>query len=233
MKECGMIRATTISPTERTTLKRLPGRATYERDNIYQILDEGFVCHIGFIVDGQPVVIPTAYGRAKDILYIHGSVASRMLRALADGIQVCVAVTLVDGLVLARSAFHHSMNYRSVVVFGTASVVKDAMEKAKALLTFSEHLMPARWAEVREPNEDELKKTLVLRIPLTEASAKVRSGPPIDDEADYTLPVWAGELPLRLVTGAPISDPRLKEHIQAPAYVRNYRVQSRVITKPS
>ena len=223
-----MKRTTTFVPTERTTLKRLPKRASYERNTIYQILDEGFVCHVGFTVDGQPVVIPTAYGRAEDTLYIHGSVASRMLRTLADGIQ-----TLVDGLVLARSAFHHSMNYRSVVVFGTASIVKDAMEKAKALLTFSEHLIPGRWAEVREPNEDELRKTLVLRIPLTEASAKVRSGPPIDDEADYTLPVWAGEVPLRLITGAPISDPRLKEHIQAPAYIRNYQVKSRVITKPS
>ncbi|HWX15627.1 MAG TPA: pyridoxamine 5'-phosphate oxidase family protein [Chthoniobacterales bacterium] len=201
--EYEMKRTTTFVPTERTTLKRLPGRATYERDTIYQILDEGFVCHVGFIANGQPIVIPTAYGRAEDILYIHGSVASRMLRALADGIQVCVTVTLVDGLVLARSAFHHSMNYRSVVVFGTAYAVKDAIEKTRALRTFSEHVIPGRWAEVREPSEDELKKTLVLRIPLTEASAKVHSGPPIDEEADYTLPVWAGELPLRLVTGAP------------------------------
>src|SRR6266404_2000525 len=228
-----MKRTTTFVPTERTTLKRLPKRASYERNTIYQILDEGFLCHVGFTVDGQPVVIPTAYGRAEDTLYIHGSVASRMLRTLADGIQVCVTVTLVDGLVLARSAFHHSMNYRSVVVFGTASAVEDAIEKARALLTFSEHVIPGRWAEVREPNEDELKKTLVLRIPLTEASAKIRSGPPIDDETDYGLRVWAGELPLRLVTGAPISDPRLKEHIQAPAYIRNYQVKSRVITKPS
>jgi len=228
MQGSGMIRATTISPTERTTLKRLPKRATYERDTIYEILDEGFVCHVGFIVDGQPVVIPTAYGRAEDILYIHGSVASRMLRALANGIQVCVTVTLVDGLVLARSAFHHSMNYRSVVVFGTASVVKGAREKAKALFTFSEHVIPGRWVEVREPNEDELNKTLVLRIPLAEASAKVRSGLPIDDEADYTLPVWAGELPLRLVACTPISDPQLQRHIQAPAYIQNYQVQSRV-----
>ena len=227
-----MNRKRTFVPTERTTLKRLPKRATYERDTIYQILDEGFVCHLGFIVDGQPVVIPTAYGRAEDILYIHGSVASRMLRALADGIQVCVTVTLVDGLVLARSAFHHSMNYRSLVVFGTASVVEDAREKAKALFAFSEHVIPGRWAEVREPNEDELKKTLVLRIPLTEASAKVRSGPPIDEEADYTLSVWAGELPVRLVTGAPISDPRLGRHLQVPAYVRNYQIQNRG-TKPS
>jgi len=150
-----------------------------------------------------------------------------MQRALANGSQVCVTVTLVDGRVLAHAAFHHSMNYRSVVVFGTASVVKDATEKTKALLTFSEHVIPGRWAEVREPTEDELEKTLVLRIPLTEASAKVRSGPPIDEEADYMLPVWAGELPLRLVTGAPISDPRLQRRLQAPAYVRSYQMQSR------
>src|SRR6266566_10047489 len=133
MEECAMIRATTISPTKRTTLNRLPKRATYERDNIYQILDEGFVCHVGFVVDGQPVVIPTAYGRAEDILYIHGAVASRMLRALADGIQVCATVTLVDGLVLAKSAFHHSVNYRSVVVFGTATAIVDLGAKRAAL----------------------------------------------------------------------------------------------------
>jgi nitroimidazol reductase NimA-like FMN-containing flavoprotein (pyridoxamine 5'-phosphate oxidase superfamily) len=222
-----MNQGTRFHPNERTKLKRLPQRASYERDTIYQILDEGFVCHVGFVCDGQPVVIPTAYGRAEDILYIHGSVASRMLRALADGIRVCVTVTLVDGLVLARSAFHHSMNYRSVVVFGKASVVGGTMEKAKALRLFSEHVIPGRWAEVRQPNDDELKKTLVLRIPLIEASAKVRRGPPIDDEADYTLPVWAGELPVRLATAAPISDPRLQQHLEAPAYIRNYKTQSR------
>ena len=221
-----MKRTTSFATTERTTLKRLPKRATYERDIIYQILDEGFVCHVGFTVDGQPVVIPTAYGRAEDTLYIHGSVASRMLRTLADGIQVCVTVTLLDGLVLARSAFHHSMNYRSVVVFGTASAAEDAMEKARALLTFSEHVIPGRWSEVREPNENELKKTLVLRIPLTEASAKIRSGPPIDDEADYDLPVWAGELPLSLVAGEPIADSRLLPGVEVPAYIRGARVQS-------
>jgi uncharacterized protein len=222
-----MNRGTRFHPNERTKLKRLPQRASYERDTIYQILDEGFVCHVGFVSDGQPVVIPTAYGRAEDILYIHGSVASRMLRALADGVRICVTVTLVDGLVLARSAFHHSMNYRSVVVFGKASVVGGTMEKAKALRLFSEHVIPGRWAEVRQPNDDELKKTLVLRLPLIEASAKVRRGPPIDDEADYTLPVWAGELPVRLATGAPISDPRLPQHLEAPAYIQNYKIQSR------
>lgn len=218
---------TQFVPTKRTRLKRLSKRGSYERKIIYQILDEAFICHVGFISDGQPVVIPTAYGRAEDVLYIHGSVASRMLRALADGIRVCVTVTLVDGLVLARSAFHHSMNYRSIVVFGKAYVVRGAMEKAKALRLFSDHVIPGRWAEVRQPNEGELKKTLVLRMPLMEASAKIRRGPPIDDEADYALPVWAGELPIRMAIGAPISDPRLPQHLKAPAYIQNYKIQSR------
>ncbi|SRR6266478_919722 len=213
-------------PTKRTRLKRLSKRASYERKIIYQILDEGFVCHVGFVVDGQPIVIPTAYGRAEDILYIHGSVASRMLRALADGIQICVTVTLIDGLVLARSAFHHSMNYRSVVVFGIASRVEDLAEKLRALRAFSEHVMPSRWAEVREPNDAELKQTLVLQLPLTEASAKIRSGPPIDDETDYNQPVWAGELPLSLVAGEPIADSRLLPGVEVPAYIRGARVQS-------
>ena len=217
---------TQFVPTKRTRLKRLSKRASYERKIIYQILDEGFVCHVGFVVDGQPIVIPTAYGRAEDILYIHGSVASRMLRALADGIQICVTVTLVDGLVLARSAFHHSMNYRSVVVFGIASRVEDLAEKLRALRAFSEHVMPSRWAEVREPNDAELKQTLVLQLPLTEASAKIRSGPPIDDETDYNLPVWAGELPLSLVAGEPIADSRLLPGVEVPAYIRGARVQS-------
>ncbi len=207
-------------------MKRLSKRASYERKIIYQILDEGFVCHVGFVVDGQPIVIPTAYGRAEDILYIHGSVASRMLRALADGIQICVTVTLIDGLVLARSVFHHSMNYRSVVVFGIASRVEDLAEKLRALRAFSEHVMPSRWAEVREPNDAELKQTLVLQLPLTEASAKIRSGPPIDDETDYNQPVWAGELPLSLVAGEPIADSRLLPGVEVPAYIRGARVQS-------
>jgi nitroimidazol reductase NimA-like FMN-containing flavoprotein (pyridoxamine 5'-phosphate oxidase superfamily) len=216
---------TQFVPTKRTRLKRLSKRASYERKIIYQILDEAFICHVGFISDGQPVVIPTAYGRAEDVLYIHGSVASRMLRALADGIRVCVTVTLVDGLVLARSAFHHSMNYRSVVVFGKAYVVRGAMEKAKALRLFSEHVLPGRWAEVRQPNDGELKKTMVLRMPLMEASAKIRSGPPIDEESDYDLRVWAGELPLSLVAGEPITDPRLLPGIQVPAYIETVRVR--------
>lgn len=199
-----------FTPTQRTTVKRLPKRANYEQDTVYQILDEGLVCHVGFVVDNQPYVIPTAYGRVEDKLYIHGSPASRMLRTLQAGIQVCVTVTLLDGLVLARSAFHHSMNYRSVVVFGTASVVSDPEDKLKALHAFTEHIVPGRWEEIRQPNRNELAGTLVLSLPLVEASAKVRTGPPVDDEADYELPVWAGEIPLRLVAGVPINDPRLQ-----------------------
>jgi hypothetical protein len=213
-------------PTKRTRLKRLPKRAAYERETIYQILDEGFICHVGFIESDYPTVIPTAYGRQDDILYVHGSVASRMLRAVARGIPVCVTVTLLDGLVLARSAFHHSMNYRSVVVFGTALVVEDKIEKSRALRSISEHVMAGRWVEVREPNDAELKQTLVLQISLTEVSAKVRTGPPIDEDTDYNLPVWAGELPLSLVAGEPIADPRLLPGIELPAYIKTGRVRS-------
>ena len=211
-----------FEPTARTRLRRLPQRGAYGREVVYGILDEGLVCHVGFVADGRPFVIPTAYARAGDALYVHGSAASRMLRALAGGVEVCVTVTLLDGLVLARSAFHHSMNYRSVVVFGTASVVEDGAEKAEALRAFTEHVIPGRWREVREPDDDELRKTLVLRLPLLEASAKVRTGPPVDDEDDYRLPVWAGEIPLRLTAGAPVPDPRLTPGEEPPAYARRY-----------
>ena len=211
-----------LAPTERTTVKRLPKRGAYDRETVYAILDEGFVCHVGFAVDGSPYVIPTGYARDGDVLYIHGSAASRMLRTLEQGVQVCVTVTLIDGLVLARSAFHHSMNYRSVVVFGTASVVLEDEEKLKALRAFSEQVIPGRWNEVREPDENELKATLVLKLPLTEASAKVRTGPPLDDEPDYALAVWAGELPLHLQAQAPIPDPRLPRGINPPEYALCY-----------
>ncbi|HYV05775.1 MAG TPA: pyridoxamine 5'-phosphate oxidase family protein [Blastocatellia bacterium] len=209
-------------PTARTTLKRLPKRAAYDRETVYAILDEGFVCHVGFAIDGSPYVIPTGYGRDGDVLYIHGSAASRMLRALEQAVPVCVNVTLLDGLVLARSAFHHSMNYRSVVVFGVASVVSDEGEKLRALRTFSEQVIPGRWDDVREPDEGELKATLVLKLPLAEASAKIRTGPPIDDEPDYKLPVWAGELPLHTVSGKPVADPRLPDGIEPPGYAVHY-----------
>ena len=219
-----MDQARTFVPTERTTLKRLPQRGAYDHERIYGILDEGFICHVGFTFHNQPVVMPMAYGRAENVLYIHGSAASRLLRELANGIPICVTVTLLDGLVLARSAFHHSMNYRSVVLFGTADRVKDTTRKLQALQTISDHIMQGRWADVRTPNEAELRQTVVLELPVVEASAKVRSGPPIDEENDYDLPVWAGELPVSLVGGQPVADPRLISGIELPDYIRSARI---------
>ena len=209
--------------TYRSTLKRLPRRGVYDRDLVFKILDEGFVCHVSFTVDGQPFVIPTGYARIGDQLYIHGSQVSRMLRTLATGIDVCIAVTLVDGLVLARSAFHHSVNYRSVVIFGRASMVQEKETKLAALFAFSEHIIPGRWKDVRKPTEQELNATTVLSLPLREVSAKVRTGPPIDDEEDYALNVWAGVLPLRMSAGEPVSDPRLPASIEPPDYTLKYR----------
>ena len=208
--------------TERTTLKRLPKRGVYDRQLVYGILDEGFICHVGFAVEGQPFVIPTGYARVDEQLFIHGSQVSRMLRTLSSGIDVCVAVTLVDGLVLARSAFHHSINYRSVVMFGRATIVDDREAKLAALFAFSEQVIPGRWNDVREPTEQELRATTVLSLPLVEVSAKVRTGPPIDDDEDYALNVWAGVLPLKIEAGAPISDPRLPETITPPSYTLKY-----------
>ncbi len=208
--------------TERTTLKRLPKRGVYDRELVYQILDEGFICHVGFAVEGQPFVIPTGYARVDEELFIHGSQLSRMLRTVSSGIDVCVTVTLVDGLVLARSAFHHSINYRSVVVFGRARIVEDKTAKLAALFAFSEQVIPGRWNDVREPTEQELKATTVLSLPLAEVSAKVRTGPPLDDEEDYALNVWAGVLPLKIAAGAPVPDPRLPESVEAPSYTLNY-----------
>ena len=192
-------------PTTRTQVKRLPQRALYSQDEIYTILDEGFLCHIGFVVDGQPYVIPTTYARRGSEIFIHGSAASRMLRTLGVGVDVCVTVTLVDGFVLARSAFHHSINYRSVVILGKARVVTDPAEKLEALRCFTNHMVRERWDEVRQPTEHELKTTAVLALPLAEVSAKVRQGPPVDDEEDRALPVWAGVVPLRAVVGAPVA----------------------------
>jgi nitroimidazol reductase NimA-like FMN-containing flavoprotein (pyridoxamine 5'-phosphate oxidase superfamily) len=213
-----------LSKTKRTTLKRLAKRGVYDRNSIYEILDEGFICHVGFAVeDGKPVVIPTGYARVENRLYIHGSQASRMLRTLSEGVDVCITVTLIDGLVLARSAFHHSVNYRSVVIFGRASLVDDPETKLAALFAFSEHVIPGRWDDVRAPTPEELKATSVLSLELHEASAKVRTGPPLDDEDDYSLPVWAGVIPLRLAAGAPINDPRLPEGTELPSYANNYK----------
>jgi uncharacterized protein len=211
-----------FAPTERTEVRRLPQRAVYDREAVYRILDEGLVCHIGFVAEGKPVVIPTGYGRKDDTVYLHGSPASRMLRTLAKGVDVCVTVTLLDGLVLARSAFHHSVNYRSVVIFGTARVVEDREGKLEALRVFTEHVAPGRWQEIRPPSDKELQATSVLALPLEEVSAKVRTGPPVDDEEDYVLPVWAGVLPLSLTPGSPVADDRLPAGIEVPAYVRRY-----------
>lgn len=210
------------APTPRTRVVREAHRGLYDRETAYRILDEGFLCHVGFNVDGQPFVIPTLYGRKDDSLFIHGSAASRMLRNLKESIPVCVTVTLVDGLVLARSIFNHSMNYRSVVVLGKATLVDDPAEKLAALHVVSERIIPGRWADVRQPNQSELKQTSVLRLPIEEFSSKVRVGPPIDDEEDYSFPTWAGVVPLEMKPGEPIADDRLLDGQKVPAYAKNY-----------
>lgn len=196
--------------TERTTVKRLAKRGVYDRDTVYQILDEALICHAGFVVDGNPVVIPTIHWREGDTLYLHGSMASRMLRSLRNGVEACVTVTLVDGLVIARSAFHHSMNYRSAVILGTAREVTDREEKLRALDALVEHVLRGRSSEARKPNEIELKQTMVLAIPIEEASAKVRTGGPVDDDEDYELPIWAGVVPITMAYGEPVDDGRVK-----------------------
>ena len=208
-------------PTARTRVIREAHRGIYDRETVYRILDEGFLCHVGFSVDGQPFVIPTSYGRKDANLYIHGSAASRMLRQMKEGIAVCVTVTLLDGLVLARSVFNHSMNYRSVLVLGKATLVDDPDEKLAALRVLSEHILPGRWEDARQPNERELKQTSVLRVPIEEFSAKVRSGPPIDDEEDYSFPTWAGVIPLEMKAGEPINDPQNATR-QVPQYAKQY-----------
>src|SRR3984893_9923820 len=202
--------------TERTTLKRLPKRGVYDRQLVYGILDEGFICHVSFAVDGRPFVIPTGYARVDDQLYIHGSQVSRMLRTLAQGVDVCVAVTLTDGLVLARSAFHHSMNYRSVVVFGTGVQVDDVDEKRRAVDAIVDHVIAGRSADARPPTDAELRATLVVRIAISEASAKVRTGGPIDDDDDLALPIWGGHIPLRIVADSSIADADVPPGVATP-----------------
>jgi len=207
--------------TPRTRLKRLPKRGAHDFATIAAILDEGFFCHIGFVTGGQPYVIPTGYGRKGRTLYIHGSFASRMLTELATGIPMCLTVTLVDGLVLARSGFHSSINYRSVVVLGTATVV-EGEEKGAALEIISEQILPGRWADIRRSNRKELKATTVLKLGINEASAKSRTGPPKDDEEDYALKCWAGVLPLKVTPGKPVADSRLPHEIPVPAYAKKW-----------
>jgi|SRR5262249_25108403 len=209
-------------PTQRTRVIREPDRGVYDHETVYRILDEGFLCHVGFAVDGQPFVIPTSYGRKDSTLYIHGSAASRMLRQMKAAVPVCVTVTLLDGLVLARSVFNHSMNYRSVVILGKATLVDDPEEKLAALRVLAEHIIPGRWDDARQPNDRELKATSVLRVPIEEFSAKVRTGPPIDDEEDYSFPTWAGVIPLEMTVGGALNDPRLNPGRGVPEYVQNY-----------
>jgi nitroimidazol reductase NimA-like FMN-containing flavoprotein (pyridoxamine 5'-phosphate oxidase superfamily) len=211
-----------MDTTGRTRVKRVPSRGKYDKESIHSILDAHFLCHIGFVHEGYPVVIPTLYGRDSDNLYIHGASTSRMLKSLQKGIEISLAVTLVDGIVLARSAFHHSMNYRSVVLFGTAKLVVDPKEKLRALKIVSDQILKDRWEEVRIPNGKELKATTVLAIPIEEASAKVRTGPPIDDTEDYGLGVWAGVLPIRCSVKQPEPDPLLKEGIRLSPSVQNF-----------
>ena len=210
-------------PSERTTVKRMPQRGVYDREAINAILDEGLVCHLGFTLDAQPFVLPTIYARDADQLLVHGSAASRMLCNIRSGIAACATVTLIDGLVLARSAYHHSMNYRSVVILGTAAEIRDRGRKLAAMRMMVNHVVPGRWDEVRPPSEAEIRATMVLSLPLNEVSAKVRTGPPIDDEEDYSLASWAGVLPLSLDAHAPVPDSQLPAGIHTPSYVRFYR----------
>lgn len=215
--------ASTVPASDRTRVRRLSERGHYDADTIYAILDEALICHVGFVVDGAPVVIPTIHWREGDTLYFHGAVASRMLRSLKAGVDACVTVTLLDGLVLARSGFHHSMNYRSVVVFGKAYEVKEE-DKVRVLDSLVEHVMRGRSKDIREPNQKELRQTLVLAMTIDEASAKIRTGGPIDDEEDYALPIWAGVLPLKLTPGEPVTDQRVTADV--PDYVKEYRRSS-------
>lgn len=214
----------TVPPaSKRVQVNRLPKRGHYDPATVHAVLDAGFICHVGFVHEGAPVVIPTSYARSGDVIYIHGSAASRMMRTLAGGVPVSIAVTLVDGLVLARSAFHHSINYRSVVLYGTAEQVTEEAEKYEALRLFTEQLIPGRWEEIRWPTSQELKGTTVLRVALDEAAAKIRTGGPVDDEEDYAMSVWAGVLPLRIEAGEPVNDERLPSGIVPGSHITGWR----------
>lgn len=217
-----------FAPTPKTRVRRLPKRGHYDRETIYRVLDAGVICHVGYVIDDQPFVTPTAYWREGDRLYWHGSAASRMLRRVGEGVKVCLTVTHLDGFVLARSGFNHSINYRSVMAFGTAEPVRGEAAKLRSLENFVERLFPGRWGELRPPTKQELKATSVFWMPIEEVSAKIRTGPPGDDEPDYTHPCWAGVLPVTTAVGAPERDPRLLAGIDLPAYLRGY-----VIDRPA
>lgn len=211
--------------TEHNTVKRTSNRGAYDRKTIYNILDAGYVCHVGFSMQNRPFVIPMAYGRKGDMLYLHGSVKSRLQQELSGGVDCCISVTHLDGLVLARSAFDHSMNYRSVVLFGNAKPVDDNEQKRMALKAVSDHLMPGRWEEVREPTEKELRATAIAAVQIKEASAKIRTGPPQDNRKDLDLPVWAGVIPFEMAAGKPVADPQLKEGIKPGPSVTEFKIR--------
>lgn len=210
---------TTFPQTDLNRVRRIPQRGAYDKETIYGIIDAAPICHVGFVDGGQPVVIPTIHARRDDRLFLHGAPASRMLKHIQSGAPLCVTITILDGLVLARSVFHHSMNYRSVVLFGRGRLLEDDEEKLAALETITEHVLPGRWADARQPNRRELQATSVVEIVIEQASAKVRTGPPGDDEEDYALPVWAGVLPVKLAYGDPVPDPLLAEGIEPPGYL--------------
>jgi nitroimidazol reductase NimA-like FMN-containing flavoprotein (pyridoxamine 5'-phosphate oxidase superfamily) len=212
----------TLIRTDRTTLRRKKERGSYDKQVVNAVLDEGLLCHVGFSVEGSPFVIPMAYARIDDTLYLHGATGNRMLRFLADGAEVCVTVTLLDALVLARSAFHHSMNYRSVMLFGTTTRVLDDDEKQRATTALLDHVAPGRSADARRPSVEELRAALMIRVPIEEGSAKVRTGGPIDDPDDMEEPIWAGHIPVVITTGVAVADPTLRAGVQAPSYVRAY-----------
>jgi uncharacterized protein len=214
-----------FTPTEKTRVKRLHERGHYDRETVYAILDAGFICHVGYIIDDQPFVTPTSYWREGDRVYWHGSSASRMLRTISKGIKVCLTATHVDGLVLARSGFHSSINYRAVMAFGEAEVITDERHKEQALKAFVEHVTPGRWVMLRPVTSQELKGTTVLSMKLDEVSAKVRTGPPKDDDEDYALPIWAGVLPLKVTSGPPVPDPRLTADVPIPEHARRFALE--------
>lgn len=209
-----------MKPTNKIKVKRAPKRGYYDKETVYKILDANFICQIAFIYEGYPIIIPTIYGRNGDFVYIHGATVSRMLLELEKGLPISLNVTQTDGIVLARSAFHHSLNYQSVTLFGEAIIVSNDKERYEALETISNQIIPNRWEEVRLPNEKELKATKILKIPITEASAKIRTGPPVDDNSDLDLPIWAGVIPIKTIFGEPIQDPILKEGIFIPESVK-------------
>lgn len=213
-----------FQPTERTRIKRLHQRAVFDRKSVYEILDAGLMCHVGYVIEGQPYVTPTAYWREGDSVYWHGSSASKMLRHTEKGVPVCLTVAILDGLVLARSGFHSSINYRSVMAFGTATKVTDDARKLAALEVFTERLTPGRWAELRPVQKQELKATTVLSMKLEEVACKVRTGPPGDDEEDYALDVWAGVVPVHQTVAAAIDDPRLKAGVPKPGYLKDFKI---------